>query len=68
VTVTCARCEDCGWVCENHLDTPWDGEHACKCDGVGMPCPKCNPSDLEDPLPRPPAGTRVEFDKDGWRH
>jgi hypothetical protein len=37
VTVTCARCEDCGWVCENLLDTPWDGEHACKCDGAGCP-------------------------------
>ena len=49
----CTVCEDTGWVCENHSETPWDGEHACKCGGAGMPCPKCNPSDLDN-LPRPP--------------
>jgi len=45
----CALCEATGWVCENHSDTPWEGEHACKCGGAGMPCPKCNPSDLDHP-------------------
>jgi hypothetical protein len=34
---------------------------------AGMPCPKCNLCDLENP-PRPPAGTRIDFDKKGWRH
>jgi hypothetical protein len=60
----CALCEDTGWVCENHPDTPWDGEHACDCGGAGMPCPKCNPSDLDRP-PRPPTGMRIEYDKKG---
>ena len=63
----CTVCEDCGWVCENHPDTPWSGEHACNCGGAGMPCPKCNPSDQDHP-PRPPTGTRIEYDEDGWRH
>ena len=54
-------------VCENHPDTPWDGEHACTCGAAGMPCPQCNPSDLDHP-PRPPAGTHIEFDEKGWRH
>jgi hypothetical protein len=35
----CALCEDTGWVCENHHETPWDGEHACTCGGARMPCP-----------------------------
>ena len=63
----CAVCEDTGWVCENHADAPWDGPRACTCGGAGMPCPKCNLCDLENP-PRPPAGTRIDFDKKGWRH
>jgi hypothetical protein len=63
----CTLCEDCGWVCEDHPDAPWDGTHACTCGAAGMPCPQCNPSDLGRP-PRPPAGTHIEFDKKGWRH
>jgi hypothetical protein len=58
----CAICEDCGWVCEDHPDAPWDGKHACTCGAAGMPCPQCNPSDVSHP-PRPPAGTHIEFDK-----
>jgi hypothetical protein len=66
--MNCALCEeDCGWVCEDHPDAPWDDLHATICSAAGMPCPKCNSSDLEHP-PRPPAGTRIEIDKDGWRH
>jgi hypothetical protein len=66
--MNCALCEeDCGWVCEDHPDAPWDDLPATICSAAGMPCPKCNPSDLEHP-PRPPAGTRIEIDKDGWRH
>src|ERR1700754_1750126 len=38
----CSRCEDCGWVCENHPERSWEGEHACTCGGAGMPCPRCN--------------------------
>jgi hypothetical protein len=52
-----AVCEDCGWVCENHPDTPWEGLRACTCGGAGMPCPRCNRGDLDHP-PRPPAGTQ----------
>ena len=55
VFAKCALCEDCGWVCENHPDRPWDGKHACNCGGAGAPCPRCNPSDEDDP-PRPPRG------------
>jgi hypothetical protein len=65
--MTCGLCENTGWVCENHPGKPWDGDHACGCGAAGMPCVRCNPSDLDNP-PRPPAGTRVEFDKEGWRH
>jgi hypothetical protein len=43
----CRVCEDCGWVCENHPDTPLEGQHACTCGGAGMPCPRCNLSDQD---------------------
>lgn len=39
----CRNCKGRGWVCENHLDRPWDyttGE-GCDC-GAGSPCPVCN--------------------------
>lgn len=41
----CARCADLGWVCENHLDRPWDDSKpgGCTC-GAGAPCPVRNPS------------------------
>jgi hypothetical protein len=29
--------------------------------------PASNPNDIDHP-PRPPAGSRVEFDKKGWQH
>jgi transposase len=41
----CSLWEDCGWVCENHPDKPWEGEHACPCGGAGMPRRNCNMSD-----------------------
>jgi hypothetical protein len=65
--MTCGLCEDTGWVCGNHPGKPWDGDHACGCASAGMPCVRCKPSDLDNP-PRPPAGTRIELDKGGWRH
>jgi hypothetical protein len=67
LSMKCFLCEHTGWVCENHPDAPWDGEQACICGGAGMPCPQCNPSDLSHP-PRPPAGTHIAFDKEGWHH
>jgi hypothetical protein len=40
--MTCPRCDDIGWVCENHPDRPWEGERACQCGGAGAPCADCN--------------------------
>ena len=39
----CPRCQDVGWVCENHTWRPWakDKPYGCEC-GVGVPCPDCN--------------------------
>ena len=41
---------------------PWENVHVRLCNAAGTPCKKCNPSDLANP-PRPPAGTRIEFDE-----
>ena len=51
----CTRCDNSRWVCENHPDKPWLGEHACECGGAGAPCPVCNQSD-EDTPPELPEG------------
>jgi hypothetical protein len=62
----CKRCEDCGWVCEEHPGRPWAGPHACGCRAAGMPCPRCNtPAEGEEP--RMPDGFKATVDKDGWR-
>jgi hypothetical protein len=53
--MNCFRCEDGGWVCENHADRPWEGPHACECGGAGMPCPICNKLGESEP-PRLPEG------------
>ena len=39
----CPRCQDVGWVCENHPDRAWakDKPNGCEC-GAGAPCPDCN--------------------------
>jgi hypothetical protein len=50
----CWRCDGTLWVCENHPECPWEGEHACGCGGAGMPCPICNPSDKLTPPKMPP--------------
>ncbi len=41
----CARCQDVGWVCEEHPDRPWSEkiEGGCQC-GTRMPCADCNPA------------------------
>ena len=66
-TMKCLLCDGCGWVCENHPDKPWEGEHACPCGGAGMPCRNCNMSG-DDEDPRLPEGFRTDADKKGWRH
>ena len=63
----CALCEDSGWVCENHPQRPWEGEHGCTCGGAGAPCPLCNVTNDRN-SPRMPKGFKTEVDKDGWRH
>jgi hypothetical protein len=62
----CAQCEDCGWVCEDHPDRPWEGSHACSGGGVGAPCPACNVPH-EGAAARMPTGFKTEVAKDGWR-
>jgi hypothetical protein len=61
--MTCFRCEDTRWVCENHPERPWEGQHACGCGGAGAPCPGCNK--VEPPLL--PPGYKVDADTKGWR-
>jgi hypothetical protein len=63
----CLRCEDSGWVCENHHDRPWEGRHACGCGGAGAPCPACN-APAKGEMPRLLADFETVFDKKGWRH
>jgi hypothetical protein len=46
----CALCEGTSWVCENHPDTQWDGEHACRCGAAGMPV-----REVQSERSRPPA-------------
>src|SRR5258705_12066602 len=62
----CLLCDGCGWVCENHPDKPWEGEHACPCGGAGMPCRHCNMRGGDED-PRPPEGFRTDADKKGRR-
>lgn len=38
----CRNCAGEGWVCENHLDMPWQGGDQTCCGGAGAPCPVCN--------------------------
>lgn len=40
--ISCANCDNQGWVCENHPEVPWNDGEGC-CGGAGMPC-KCNTS------------------------
>lgn len=37
----CRNCLGERWVCENHLDLPWEHSKGCDC-GAGAPCPVCN--------------------------
>lgn len=47
----CSLCLDSRWVCEAHMDTPWciPGASATCCSAPGVPCPKCNPCDRNNP-------------------
>lgn len=38
----CPLCNDTGWVCDKHLDRPWNGNRACNCGASGAPCHACN--------------------------
>jgi hypothetical protein len=61
---TCRCCDDCGWVCEEHPDKPWEGRRACGYGAAGMPCPLCNVSDGLT-TPRLPGGF-VDDDDISW--
>ncbi len=69
--IKCDICDDAGWVCEAHPDTPWAGTSsrgdACDCGGAGMPCDQCNPCDEAHP-PQKTGMIRIIVDKDGFRH
>jgi hypothetical protein len=54
---SCARCDDCRWVCENHNDRPWLGERGCG--GAGAPCPICNAADAAT-VPEMPDGFQAD--------
>jgi hypothetical protein len=60
----CTRCDDCGWLCENHTRRPSLGNRACDCGWAGTPCLACNTLDDEDDPPRPPEGFKISIDKD----
>jgi hypothetical protein len=51
--MSCARCQDVGWVCEGHPDRTWDKTkpNGCEC-GAGKPCPVCNASEGKHDQPR----------------
>jgi hypothetical protein len=69
--MSCQRCDDTGWVCENHDNRPWvDSKRACSCMGAGMPCPTCNPDSrrIDHQPPRLPPGLTVTIDRRGTRH
>ncbi len=56
---SCARCDNCRWVCENATDRPWLGTRACACGGAGTPCPICNAATADEP-PRLPKGFKPD--------
>ncbi|MGY4154303.1 hypothetical protein ACVINW_000145 [Bradyrhizobium sp. USDA 4461] len=58
----CILCDNTGWVCENHPDQPWTGNHACWCGGAGAPYPQCNKPDNGD-IPQLSRGIRSMFEK-----
>jgi len=47
--MSCDKCNDTGWVCENHSGIEFE---VCKCGGAGKPC-ECNkvnpPWDFKSP-------------------
>lgn len=68
----CDNCDNQGWVCENHMNKPWDAtssrEDACGC-GAGAPCMECNPCGGIDNPPRGVPGETIIWDRDrGYIH
>jgi len=66
MSMKCLRCEDIGWVCEDHPGRPWERPHACPCGAAGAPCPDCNATS-EGAAPRMPTGFKTEVGKNGRR-
>jgi hypothetical protein len=65
MTENCRICKGARWVCEAHMDKPWDGAsdapEACHRGGAGAPCPACNLGDGEH-RPEMPVGYVSFFD------
>lgn len=64
--MSCAKCKDSGWICEIHIDKPFEhkvffseGHFNRECFGAGMPC-KCN---IYNPPWHYPDKTRKEMEK-----
>ena len=38
----CENCDGTGFVCEVHINRPWNCPRACGCGAAGMPCIICN--------------------------
>lgn len=53
----CPVCRNRRWVCENHMDLPFDVPDGCAC-GAGAPCPACNATGS-----RLPEGAKVVLSK-----
>jgi hypothetical protein len=56
--MTCARCQDTRWVCEEHPEMPMGHDG---CGGAGDPCPDCNAPKDGDPPALPP-DFEISFD------
>jgi hypothetical protein len=54
--MTCARCQDTNWTCEEHPHKPMDHDG---CKGAGDPCPDCNPQ-RADKVPTLPPGFKID--------
>jgi hypothetical protein len=59
----CPRCEDIGWVCEDHPERPWKDRAPA---AAAVPArPACNVPE-QGAAQRMPEGFRIVFHTDGW--
>jgi len=55
--LSCPRCQDTGWICEQHPDKPFGHD---RCMGPGDPCSACNSAGCEASPPRYPAALQAD--------